>query len=439
MSSSNTSGRPAGCVTIPVQIISSPDSNSYSRYSTYHRPNYTETSFNDFSNSPPYTKPTMNPYSTSRFQRRNSPIPAYDRLIQNSLFNEPCYDRPSYQEPQYYHSQQRIYEPRSLHTSRSSEDLLSSPPTDSTRSNNQSRNTTYYSPIFNSGFQSDSDFIEPNKYNTNSIRRSYDALNDSPDGEKKFPINRPYPSEQQQSYYRPSFVNSNEYRVPINQQQTNPTQRIINNSENKSISFPLFSLLSQDLKPHDRSHSPLSQRDESPGRHPPPPTSQQQQQQESDFKMTKDSTNNSNSKSETTATSLPTNDQQVPSTETIPIRDPNVIALEKLEQIKQNLMDLNQQVDAFSGLTRDDRIYKLLDEQALKMMMRCDELIDVSADIKEKRKEMIHNVQTVLAKLESKVPINPSNEHNSNQMETTLAVFTDPSSNTNESQKETLT
>ena len=55
------------------------------------------------------------------------------------------------------------------------------------------------------------------------------------------------------------------------------------------------------------------------------------------------------------------------------------------------------------------------------MMIRCDELIDVSADIKEKRKEMIRNVQTVLAKLESKVP-NPYGS-NSNQMETTLVVY----------------
>jgi hypothetical protein len=57
------------------------------------------------------------------------------------------------------------------------------------------------------------------------------------------------------------------------------------------------------------------------------------------------------------------------------------------------------------------------------MMLRCDELIDVSADIKEKRKEMIQNVQTVLGKLESKVPIHLSIESNSNQMENTLVIY----------------
>jgi len=143
-------------------------------------------------------------------------------------------------------------------------------------------------------------------------------------------------------------------------------------------------------------------------------------------------------KSGATATSLQSNDQQVPSTDISPVRDPNTIALEKLEQTKQNLSDLNLQVDAFNGSTRDDRAYKELDEQALKMMMRCDELIDVSADIKEKRKEMICNVQAVLAKLESKVPINPLNDQNSNQMETTLVAY-DPSINNTESQEQEQT
>ena len=123
-------------------------------------------------------------------------------------------------------------------------------------------------------------------------------------------------------------------------------------------------------------------------------------------------------------------DQQVPSTEASvphsapapppapePVRDPNTIALEKLEQIKQILADLEQQVEAFTGSNRHDRSYKLLDEQALKIMIRCDELVDVSADIKEKRKEMIRNVERVIGKLESKVPATPAAESNSNPME----------------------
>jgi hypothetical protein len=64
------------------------------------------------------------------------------------------------------------------------------------------------------------------------------------------------------------------------------------------------------------------------------------------------------------------------------------------------------------------------------MMMRCDELIGVSSDIKDKRKEMIRNVQTVLAKLEFKVPI----ESNSNQMETAVVVY-DPSQTSPEEDK----
>lgn len=122
-------------------------------------------------------------------------------------------------------------------------------------------------------------------------------------------------------------------------------------------------------------------------------------------------------------------DQQVPSTDSTtstnvpsppsqPARDPDTIALEKLEQLKQKLNVLENQVDMFTGSTRNDRAYKLLDEQALKIMIGCDELVDVSSDIKEKRKEMIRNVQRVLGKLESKVPATPAVEQNSNPMET---------------------
>jgi hypothetical protein len=150
---------------------------------------------------------------------------------------------------------------------------------------------------------------------------------------------------------------------------------------------------------HDRSRSPVSQRSDSPTRPPPPPSAQQ----ESDFKVSND---------------IPTtSDQQVPTT------DPNTVALEKLNQIKQSLDDLHQQVDAFTGSTRTDRLYKELDEQALKLMIRCDELLDVSPDIKDKRKEMIQNVQTVVAKLESKVPL----ESNSNENDAHALIIYDPS------------
>lgn len=146
--------------------------------------------------------------------------------------------------------------------------------------------------------------------------------------------------------------------------------------------------------------------------HSSPSTSNQQQQQVDEHKNGADQ-------------QVPSND--VSSTQSEP--DPNAIALEKLEQIRQNLNDFNDQVDAYAGSTRNDRLYKVLDEQAVKLMMRCDELVNVNSDIKDKRKEMIRNVQSSLAKLESKVPLTPSIEENRNSIET-KATSSPPSSST---------
>jgi uncharacterized coiled-coil protein SlyX len=52
---------------------------------------------------------------------------------------------------------------------------------------------------------------------------------------------------------------------------------------------------------------------------------------------------------------------------------------------------------------RDDHAYKELEEQALRMMLQCDELTDISSDVKAERKQVIHKIQHVLKKLESKV------------------------------------
>jgi hypothetical protein len=142
-----------------------------------------------------------------------------------------------------------------------------------------------------------------------------------------------------------------------------------------------------------------------------------------------------------------TTDQQVPSGDATastnvpsppppppePVRDPNTVALEKLEQLKETLDNFEKEVDKFTGSTRNDRAYKILDEQALKIMMRCDELVDVSADIKEKRKEMIRNVEKVLGKLESKVPATPAVEQNSNPIEQATTSTTESSVNNNNS------
>ena len=123
----------------------------------------------------------------------------------------------------------------------------------------------------------------------------------------------------------------------------------------------------------------------------------------------------------TNTTSAPATAQAAPSAPE-PVRDPNTVALEKLEQIKQSLKELEIEVDGFTGSTRNERAYKALDERALKMMIRCDELIDVSDDIREKRKEMVRNVERVIAKLESKVPATPHASTNSNPMDTSAFI-----------------
>lgn len=199
---------------------------------------------------------------------------------------------------------------------------------------------------------------------------------------------------------------------------------------------------------NDRARSPASQRGPSPARTSPPTQTQQQQPapipDEPELKMAKDSDGPIPMPAPASASSPSTADQQVPITDppatapttaassppaSEPVRDPNAIALDKLEQIKQSLGELEQKVDAFNGSTRNDRQYKLLDEQALKIMIRCDELVDVSADIKDKRKEMIRNVQRVISKLEAKVPATPAAEQNSNPMEIS-ATSTDTTNTT---------
>ncbi len=197
---------------------------------------------------------------------------------------------------------------------------------------------------------------------------------------------------------------------------------------------------------NDRARSPTSQRGASPAR--PPPATSQQQAEEPELKMAKDTDGPipmPAPASSTSASSSPptqSNDQQVPSADASastnapspppaePVRDPNTIALEKLEQMKQSLDALEKEVNTFTGSNRHERAYKMLDEQALKIMMCCDELVDVSVDIKEKRKEMIRNVERVIAKLESRVPATPAVEQNSNSMET--VATTEPSVTNNQ-------
>ena len=161
-----------------------------------------------------------------------------------------------------------------------------------------------------------------------------------------------------------------------------------------------------------------------------------QQEEEPELKMAKDTDGpipmpapvSSSSPAQSADQHVPLMTTNVPSPSES-VQDPNAIALEKLEQIKESLDILEQQVDLFTGSTRYDRTYKRLDEQALKIMIRCDELVDVCADIKEKRKEMIRNVQRVITKLESKVPGTPAIEQNSNPMELVVASADESSDN----------
>lgn len=189
--------------------------------------------------------------------------------------------------------------------------------------------------------------------------------------------------------------------------------------------------LSSSFVARDRSHSPAAPRGASPAQQPQP---QPQPQEEPELKMAKDADGPipmpaPASSSTASASSAQSTEPQVPPSDTgattntsstpppEPARDPNSVALEKLAQIKQTLNTLEKEVDAFTGSTRHERAYKVLDEQALKIMIRCDELVDISADIRAKRKEMIRDVQRVIGKLESKVPGTPAVEQNSNPLE----------------------
>jgi hypothetical protein len=445
MASTNGSNRPSGCVSIPVEIIREPTgSSSHSRHNSPFRTIHNDSStYGGFSNSPPWN---TNP--NGRFQRRQSPSAAYDRVISNSHFNQPFNDHSSYQqfqEPQYRQPQQRLYEPGPTAFSRSNEDLLSSP-FDSMRTSAQPQYSSLIPPTYPSGFRTDSDFVEPNKFSS-PLRRSYDALNDFADMQRSFPTTQqqqppsyrstyqtqyqPQSQQQQptyvnQAYINPNIVYTNEYGAPTDHYQPSTFQATRANVSN------------------DRSRSPASQRGASPAR-PQPSTSQQQDEPE--LKMAKDTDGpipmpapaHSSSPTQSTEQSVPSNDTSAsanasppPPPPPEPVRDPNTIALEKLEQFKQSLDNLEKEVDVFSGSTRNERAYKLLDEQALKIMIRCDELVDVSADIKEKRKEMIRNVQRVINKLESKVPATPAIEQNSNPLETAITSNHESSANHNE-------
>lgn len=466
MASTNGSGRPTGCISIPVEIIRDPDSSTaktHSRHNSPFRMIPNDHAYGSFPDSPSWNMPSNIYPNNSRFQPRQSPSTAYDRVITNSQFNQPLNDRYSYQQvqdPQMRPNHQRMPETMPGYSSRSNEDLLSYP-YESMRFSTPTQFTSM-NPSSNSSFRPQSDFLHANKF-TSPFRRSFETLNDFPDVHTNIPIMRPYPPEQQQQqqqqpHFRSTYQTQHQPQQQYQFQQQQPTytnQTFINPN---IVYTNEFGVPADQRQPNvfndsgyllnERARSPNPQRGPSPVR--PAPTSQpsqpqqtaqpqqQQQQQfpdEPELKMAKDADGPIPMPAPASFTSQST-DQQVPSTDTttpstnnstnVPTpetsHDPNTIALEKLEQIKQTLKDLEAQVNLFTGTSRNDRSYKALDEQALKIMIRCDELVDVSADIKEKRKEMIHNVQQVINKLESKVPASASVDQNSNPMETSTTI-----------------
>ena len=180
------------------------------RSSRAHSPSHAYRS--DYSHGQPSDSSTWRP-STNRFQPRYSPVTAYDRLINNSQFNQPLQGRfPShlYDDTSVRHPQQRMNEPSPSYFSRSNDDLL-----------NSSMDTSRPKPTRD--YRAESDFLQPNKY-ASRLRRSYDALNDYPDSYQSFPTRRPQASfehqQQQQPTYRSTYTtHMNDNTVPSSHQK----------------------------------------------------------------------------------------------------------------------------------------------------------------------------------------------------------------------------
>ncbi|CAF1280681.1 unnamed protein product [Rotaria sordida] len=85
----------------------------------------------------------------------------------------------------------------------------------------------------------------------------------------------------------------------------------------------------------------------------------------------------------------------------------DMIVLQELQRIKDDLALLNQLVDKLSmkKLTRDDDVYKHIENEALKLMMSCDALTDVSPAVATVRRETVHNIQKMLDTLDRKVSL----------------------------------
>ncbi|CAF1192197.1 unnamed protein product, partial [Didymodactylos carnosus] len=428
------------CVPIPVEIIRGSGSTTSRPSLPYQLDSpfrTTPQNANFISNHSPFfhtttTMPYINNNHNSSYESRGihthqGPKTAFDRLINDSTFYQPPSGNPSF----YRQSLQTQYPRNSQYISTASN--LNEPTITSFRSSKDLSDQYYSLPdsiLLEHANGNDYGYLRrpnfDNRYfqQNPTSRRSYDVLNDYSD--KNF---RNFPRVWSGSTFTTGHPNEQDVAVDAKQ---------------LSQKYDTYNIPYQSIFPgqtdgtsnaeHDPSRSPASNRRTSPGA---PQREQQFQQSTDGQKSTPVSTNNPVAP-EQTESNLPTapipmscnqeqtqQDQQVPSTgspvQSQPLqRDANQIAIEKLENIKTNLADLSKRVDEFKGTTRDERLYKELDEQAVKLMIRCDELVNVRDEIKEKRKEMIQNVQHVLTKLELKIPT----YNNDNQTrDTALVVY----------------
>ncbi|CAF2084273.1 unnamed protein product [Rotaria magnacalcarata] len=84
----------------------------------------------------------------------------------------------------------------------------------------------------------------------------------------------------------------------------------------------------------------------------------------------------------------------------------DVSGRKELEQINENVILLNELLDDCQ--TSDDDVYDQIENEALVLMLQCDELIDVSPAVKSARRQTIHNIQEILNKIDCKVTLQKS-------------------------------
>ncbi|CAF3256164.1 unnamed protein product [Rotaria socialis] len=81
----------------------------------------------------------------------------------------------------------------------------------------------------------------------------------------------------------------------------------------------------------------------------------------------------------------------------------DVFGHKELEQINENVALLNELLDDYQ--TSDDDVYDQIENEALALMLQCDELIDVSPAVKSARRQTIRNIQEILNKIDRKVTL----------------------------------